>query len=199
MIGVFRIVFVLIISSIVAWFIGFLIFNEQIQKFDNSNTERTDAIVVLTGGKNRIDVAKKLFNDGFAEKLFISGVSKEVSLDDIIKPDDVLIVYKNNIEIGQEATNTVENAIEVDNWVDKNNISSIRLVTSNYHMPRSIEEIKSINGKIRIIIHPVFSENISKKWWTTKSTFKFIASEYNKFLFSYIKNWINNKAESEQQ
>lgn len=197
MIKIFRLLFILTLFLTVGWFIGFLIFTTQIEKFEN-NTEKTDAIVVLTGGKNRIDVAKKLFNEGLADKLFISGVSKEVSLEDIIKPDDVLVVYKDNIEIGQEAKNTVENAIEVNNWIVKNDITTIRLVTSNYHMPRSIEEIKSINNNVGIIIHPVFSENISKKWWKKKSTFKFIAAEYNKFLFVYIKNGFNNLMERKQ-
>ncbi|MDR1694135.1 MAG: YdcF family protein [Lactobacillaceae bacterium] len=178
-------IFIIMLTAVL-WFGGFMAFNNRIYMFKNNN-EKTDAIVVLTGGKNRIDEAQKLFNDGLADKLFISGVSKEASLEEIISPDEV----SDNIEIGQEAHNTFENAIEVNNWIVKNEISSIRLVTSNYHMPRSIEELKTKNNDVKIIIHPVFSDNVQKKWWKSWGSFNFIASEYNKFLFSYIKNCFN--------
>lgn len=198
MIKLFKLFIISVFFIAFSWFIGLLIFTTCIDNYDKNN-EKTDAIVVLTGGKNRIKEAKKLFNEDFADKMFISGVSKEVSLDDIIKPEEVKIIYKNKIEIGQEAKNTVENAIEINEWILKNDIKSIRLVTSNYHMPRSLEEIKSKNDDVKIIIHPVFTDNLSKHWWSSRKTFRFIASEYNKFLFAYIKNGFNNLIGSEKQ
>lgn len=62
------------------WFAGFLWFNHQINSYENTTGIKTDAIVALTGGRNRISNAVALLNDGAAEKLFISGVSKQTSL-----------------------------------------------------------------------------------------------------------------------
>ena len=70
--------------------------------------------------------------------------------------------------------------------VKKNHIDSIRLVTSNYHVERSIVEFKSQNPELKIIPHPVYSENLQKKWWTSWQTSSLIFSEYNKFLYVYI-------------
>lgn len=179
-----------VVIAAMLWFVGFVAFNNTIYNPKRLVMKKTDAIVVLTGGKNRINVAKNLFNDGMAEKMFISGVSKKASIDDVIAQGGADALYKENIEIGQEAKNTVENAIEVDEWIKKNDIKSIRLVTSNYHMPRSIEELKAKNKDVEIVVHPVFSDNVSKKWWKQAGSFMFIANEYNKFLFAWVKNVI---------
>ena len=84
-------------------------------------------------------------------------------------------------------TNTVENAIETSEWIRKNNVKSIRLVTSNYHIPRSLEEFRSLNPQVKIIPHPVYSENVSPQWWKNGGSFYLIASEYNKFLYVYLR------------
>lgn len=45
---------------------------------------------------------------------------------------------------------------------EKNNIRSIRLVTSNYHMPRSMAEFRANNREVTILAHPVYSERVRK-------------------------------------
>ena len=75
--------------------------------------------------------------------------------------------------------------------MEKNNISSIRLVTSNYHIPRSLEEFYAQNQNLQIVVHPVYSENISKKWWKSWGSFLLIASEYNKFLYVWLSRRLN--------
>lgn len=179
---------IIALIPIVIWTIGFIMFAEMINEFDIDKMEKTDAVVVLTGGKNRINEAAKLLNQKNADKMFISGVSQETSLEELVEKYDMETYYADNVEIGQEAKNTLENAKEVKEWVEKNNISSIRLVTSNYHMPRSMEEIEAATDGVSIIPHPVYSENVAKKWWTSWKSFKFVASEYNKFIFVWIKN-----------
>ena len=68
-----------IFSAILFWIGGFIIFDAYIRQSKN-NTEKTDAIVVLTGGKNRITEAFKLFNDDMSIFLIISGVYDKVSI-----------------------------------------------------------------------------------------------------------------------
>ena len=63
-----------IFSVTMCWLGGFIIFDTYIKKSQN-NTAKTDAIVVLTGGKNRIAEALRLFNEDMAELLIISGVN----------------------------------------------------------------------------------------------------------------------------
>ena len=139
--------------------------------------EVTDAIIVLTGATNRIDEGIKLLSEEKSEKLFISGVNKEI--DDIRK----ITTFEGNIpccvELGYKAENTSENATETHEWILDKNIKTIRLVTSNYHMMRSMLEFRKTLPDIKIIPHPVVPKDFAawkKEFWPI--TF----SEYNKTI-----------------
>lgn len=175
---------------VAAWLGGLCLFAYKINHYPTDEKTHTQAIVVLTGGRNRISEAVKLMNEGLADKLFISGVEKNTSLKDISNLQDTPLPEK-NVSLEKKSTNTVENAIETKAWLEKNNISSIRLVTSNYHLPRSIQEFQYQNEKLNIIPHPVFSEHVAKEWWTRTRSFCLIASEYNKFLYVWLMRHIN--------
>ena len=174
-------------SIIGLWLVGLCLFAYTINHYPVDTKTHTQAIVVLTGGRNRISEAVKLLNQGLADKLFISGVEKNTSLQDISDSQDISMPEK-NVALEKKSTNTVENAIQTQAWLDKNHITSIRLVTSNYHIPRSLEEFRSLNPTLVIIGHPVYSENVSPKWWKNKGSFCLLASEYNKFLYVYVRN-----------
>lgn len=176
------------ISLFVLWLAGLIIFAWRINHFDNVNNRKTDAIIALTGGRNRITEAVKLLEQGKADRLFISGVAKDISLRDIQNTQRLTLSGRQPIDIGHNASNTVENARETNEWVMQNDIKSIRLVTSNYHVARSLIEFQEQNPHLEIIVHPVYSENIEKKWWTSWRTFSLIFKEYNKFLYAYIRN-----------
>lgn len=170
------------------WLWGFLRFNDKINHFQPDNQTHTDAIIVLTGGKNRIKEAVELLNQGLGDKLFISGVSQGISLHDLLKRGDITIRTKREITLDNRSTNTVENAIEATDWMKKNKITSVRLVTSNYHILRSELEFKSQNSEMQILLHPVYSENVSAKWWKNLGSFFLIAAEYNKYLVVYLRS-----------
>lgn len=174
----------------IVWVGGFIIFDRYIRQIAD-NSDKTDAIVVLTGGRNRISQALMLFNQNMAEFLIISGVSSNVTLNQIEKQNNVIIAKPlGKVIVGKEATTTYQNAIEVSEAIRRNNINSVRLVTSYYHMPRSRAEILAHNPELEIINHPVYSEKVSKKWWKRWNSFCLIASEYNKFMFVYAKYFI---------
>ncbi len=170
------------------WLFGFAYFAWQINNFTIDYTLHTDAIITLTGGRNRIIEAVRLLQQGISPRLFISGVDKDISLQNIQNTQHFPLPNSQAIDIGHQATNTTENAIESNTWIQKNNIKSIRLVTSNYHIPRALVEFNKQNKSLKIIIHPVYSEKVEKKWWTSLRTFSLIFEEYNKFLYTYIRS-----------
>ena len=182
-----KLLFYMLLAGAVIWFAGFLAFNYHINNYKPDDKTRTDAIIALTGGKNRIAEAARLMDKGLAGKMFISGVQKDISLKEISRIQKVDMPKKGKIELENRSTNTVENAIETSEWIRKNNVKSIRLVTSNYHIPRSLEEFRSLNPQVKIIPHPVYSENVSPQWWKNGGSFYLIASEYNKFLYVYLR------------
>ena len=67
----------------ILWLGGFCLFAYKINHLSTDTSKNTDAIIVLTGGRNRIHEASKLFNENKAKHLFISGVAKDITLDDI--------------------------------------------------------------------------------------------------------------------
>lgn len=170
------------------WLSGFVWFGQKINGYDHNHGEHTDAIVVLTGGRNRIAEAIKILNEDMAEHLFISGVEKHTSMPDIARSLQTEILSPEKIELGYNASNTIENAREIKEWIEKNNIKSIRLITSNYHTPRSLAELKAYNLPITIIATPVYSEKVARHWWNSWGTFKLIAGEYNKYLVVICRN-----------
>ena len=177
-----------IVGCIFLWSTGLFMFAWHINHFENISQQKTDAIIALTGGRNRISEAVKLLEKGMADRLFISGVDKDISREHIQNTHKVSLADDKHIEIGYNASNTIENAKETRDWVVKNNIKSIRLVTSNYHLARSLMEFREHNPNLKIIVHPVYSEKIEKKWWTSWRTFSLIFKEYNKFLCVCIRN-----------
>lgn len=172
--------------ALTLWFGGFVAFAYQINHYAVDQQTQTEAIVVLTGGRNRISEAIKVYNQGLAQKLFISGVEKNTSLAAISHQQDVVFPKEKNVLLEKKSTNTIENAIETQAWIKKNKIKSIRLVTSNYHIPRSLQEFQHQNPELKIVVHPVFSDYVAKEWWKSVRSFYLIASEYNKFLYVWL-------------
>ncbi len=185
-----KLLFFTLLFAFGAWLVGLCMFAYTINHFQTDTKTHTQAIVVLTGGRNRISEAVKLLNQGLADKLFISGVEKNTSLHDISESQDITLPEQ-KIALEKKSTNTIENAIETQAWLRQNNISSIRLVTSNYHLPRSMQEFQYQNSHLNIVPHPVFSEHVAKEWWTKTRSFCLIASEYNKFLYVWLMRRLN--------
>ncbi|MBP5352292.1 MAG: YdcF family protein, partial [Alphaproteobacteria bacterium] len=133
-----------------SWLAGLFFFGWKIQSYTQDKTTPTDAIVVLTGGRNRIHEAIELLNTGLASKLFISGVPQNIQVGDIERVAGIKADVEEQVELGRQATNTIENAQEVADWCRQNGIKSIRLVTSNYHIPRSIADLNSHNLDLQV-------------------------------------------------
>lgn len=99
---------------------------------------KCENIAVLTGGKNRIKLALDSIKQFHAENVFISGVHEKTKLQDILIDRDVGDV---TISLGYKAKNTKGNAKEIRDFVKDMGINEIILVTSDYHMRRSIREL----------------------------------------------------------
>jgi uncharacterized SAM-binding protein YcdF (DUF218 family) len=182
---------------LIIWLGGLCWFGYHINHYPLDLATKTDAIVVLTGGRHRIEEGLKLLNKNLAQRMLISGVSRDVSIKDIEKQSGIKATDISKIELGYSATNTVENAAEIGEWIKRNKIHSVRFVTSNYHIPRGLEELSVYNIPVQVVIHPVYSEKVSEKWWQTLGSLKLIFWEYNKFIYTWLthrlKRWVVQK------
>lgn len=178
---------ILIFFAAGLWLAGLFWFAEQINHEVAEPDTVTDGIVVLTGGSNRLRTAIRLLSENKAKKLLISGVWNNTTLADLKKLDDIpeeeITKVQDRIVLGYLAKNTKGNAKETAIWMALEKYQSIRLVTANYHVPRSLLEFtRALPGK-KIIIHPVIPDNVrTKEWWHFPGTAFLIVSEYDKYL-----------------
>ncbi len=164
------------------WMLGFALFLSKISHEKIELNERADAIIVLTGAKGRIDAGLQLLSFDYGKHLFISGVGQNVPLKDLSKflssfSSDYVETLKSSITLDHFADSTEGNAIESMEWIKNNGYKKIILVTSNYHMPRSLRLFKNSMPNIEIIPYPVVN-NIN---------YQQAFLEYNKFLVCLIK------------
>lgn len=173
------------------WGIGFCGFCYYAISFKYSAETPVDAVVVLTGGTDRISTAVQQMADKNIQHLLISGVNKSVAPTDML--NRLKLPKTAQPTLGYWAENTAQNAVEVSDWVLENDFKSILLVTSFYHMPRSVFEILKHQPKLEIVPYPVFpkSFNNSVEWVRTKYAW-FLFLEYNKFITVHLISWIRS-------
>jgi uncharacterized SAM-binding protein YcdF (DUF218 family) len=152
----------------------------------------TDAIVVLTGGGDRLAEGFRLLDRGLSHRLLVSGVAPGVTLEQLIDrigvPKDQVPTAEELaccVTLGYEAESTVGNAAESAEWLHRNNAHSVRLVTANYHMLRSLLEFRRTVPGVAVIPNPVFpSEVRDPAWFLKPHTLLLLVNEYHKYLFA---------------
>ena len=182
---------VLLVAGLAAWGWGLLWFAERIPREVADPDRRTDAIVVLTGGSLRLETGFELLSRRLADKLFVSGVQRGVPIDDLLRVTGLTAEdMECCITLGYKAGDTLENALESAAWLTANKARSVRLVTSGYHMPRSLLEFGGALPEIEIIPHPVFVEHVMlDEWWRRPGTARIVIAEYNKYLLATVRHW----------
>ncbi|MCB8837237.1 YdcF family protein [Aurantimonas sp. VKM B-3413] len=131
---------------------GFLRFTEEVSEFAvPPQVERADGIVVLTGGALRIDHAIDLLKDGRGRRLLISGVNPGTSVETLARMTETdKSWFECCVDIDYAALNTVGNAEIANRWAKRRGFHDLILVTSDYHMPRSLFEFDRM-GAIRSV------------------------------------------------
>jgi len=172
------------------WLGGMVWFASTLPHKVQDQGTHTDGIVVLTGGSERISAGLQLLARGKARMMLLSGVHRKTNpktLAELSKSTPEL--FSCCVELGREATDTVGNAVETAAWVKRKQVRTLRLVTSAYHMPRSLVEFRRQLPDVRIIAHPVFTRLVKiREWWRWPGTTTFLAGEFNKYVFSLVRN-----------
>jgi uncharacterized SAM-binding protein YcdF (DUF218 family) len=173
------------------WLAGLIAFAADIPDRLEDGATHTDAIVVLTGGSGRLETGLALLRQGLGDKLFVSGVYRGIDVNELLrlsrqKPDPLECC----IILGHSADNTWGNAAETAQWMKQEGFHSLRLVTGNYHMRRSLSEFRSALPDAVIIPHPVFPDAVKRdRWWLWPGTAHLIVGEYMKFLLGQLRQW----------
>lgn len=171
------------------WAGGFFTYAASIPRGVEDAKQRTDAIVVLTGGSLRLEAGLRLLQAGLAERLLVSGVNPGVTREALLLLlPEWTEALNAHIDIDYAANNTVGNATETALWLRERGYRSLRLVTANYHLRRSMLEFRTVMPGLDIVPHPVFPEDFHlEDWWRWPGSAMLIFSEYNKFLMAHLR------------
>ena len=196
-IGFFRYLLLLLILLIGVWFIGFFIYLNKISNLHSdplNNLENVDAIVVLTGGRGRLELGLNIFKKSNAIELFISGVDSGVNKTTLLKNRNIDgKILDCCITLGYNAENTFGNATETAHWIKSKQFSSLYIVTANYHMPRSLLEFQTSLPEVTIIpraVHPSYVH--MKDWWRWQGTIRLLTAEYTKYIATYMRTLLTH-------
>jgi len=163
-----------------------------INTYDQTLPSKPDAIVVLTGGSNRIEEGLEIMSSHGCQNLFISGVNRDVSRHDILgRVQKNTNVSNCDLELGYTARNTHENAQEVLAWLNKKGYKSMVLVTAHYHMPRSLLEFKAIAPDIKIYPYVAYPDVSYKTYQETAiNSILLVLKEFHKYIATWLRIYV---------
>jgi uncharacterized SAM-binding protein YcdF (DUF218 family) len=174
-----------------AIFGGFLWFADAVTSLRAPDGVKADAIVVLTGGYQRIDQAIGLLRDGAGKRLLISGAHPSASPAQIRRttqssPD----LFRCCVDVGYQAIDTIGNANEIVRWISDHDYRTVLVVTNNYHMPRSLLELRRLDRNTEFIPYPVINADLTRKaWFTEPDVLRTMLSEYAKMAAATLRTF----------
>lgn len=168
--------------------LGFVLFAAGIERRETRLERAADGIVVLTGGAERINDAAQLLASGRGQRLLITGVHPDTTLEEIGRN---VSVARDRLaccaDIGRSALNTRGNAIETAEWARERGFHSLIVVTSSWHMPRALVELARALPNVELVPYPVVTDRMrAAPWWSSPSTSRLLFVEYLKFLLAYV-------------
>jgi uncharacterized SAM-binding protein YcdF (DUF218 family) len=161
---------------LLAWALGFAWFALLLPQ--PAPIAKTDAVVVLTGGAQRIDRGLEILEAGKVKRMLISGVDRDV------RPSELAAEYRRPmrvfdccIDLGFQSVDTRSNALETARWAAKHKVKTLRLVTHDWHMRRARFELdRALPSDIKVTNDAV----------STKPPLGILFTEYNKYWLRVI-------------
>ncbi|WFU42278.1 YdcF family protein [Bradyrhizobium sp. CB82] len=168
---------------------GFIAFLSQMRGAELAPDRKADGIVVLTGGSSRVSDAMELLAAGYGRRLLISGVHPTSTVSDISRtlPENQSYM-RCCVDLDRSAVSTRGNAAETRRWARERGFTSLIVVTSNYHMPRTLVEFSHAMPEIALIPFAVVGDKWREEpWWTSSSTLRLLLSEYVKYVAAELR------------
>ena len=176
--------FIAIIAVI--WLVGLFAFADRVRSYTPAaDPARADAIVALTGpSAERVNAAIRLLEQDKGERVLISGVNREVRRQELraLTPGSNKL-FNCCVDLGFEAEVTIGNAQEIAAWADAKGYDSVIVVTSDYHMPRALTEIRAAAPDLALTPYAVETPSLDdSRWWRAAVTARRMTLEYMKYL-----------------
>jgi uncharacterized SAM-binding protein YcdF (DUF218 family) len=143
--------------------------------------EKADVIVVFSGSQDRIKAGFELADAGYAPIIIVSTATES-------QMENYRSKYSDSKDVSwiieDQARNTTENALYTKDIMLKNHFESMILVTSKYHIPRSLLLMKMVSMGSKIRIQPHW-ESIGSKTMGENSRIGLTDSLFHDELFDF--------------
>ena len=171
---------------VVIWLVGLFAFADRVRGYTPAaEPARADAIVALTGpSSERVNAAIRLLEQDKGQRVLISGVNREVRRQELraLTPGSNKL-FNCCVDLGFEAEDTLGNAQEIAAWADAKDYDSLIVVTSDYHMPRALTEIRAAAPDLALTPYAVETPSLdNSRWWRAAVTARRMTLEYMKYL-----------------
>ena len=179
-----RLVLLAIAVAVIAFIWGFWHFATTVRE-PAQDPPRADAIVALTGGSmERLSTGVRLLKVHKAERLFISGVNRLVTDDELFHALNIdRATARCCVDLGRSAEDTLGNASETAAWARERHYRRLILVTDDYHMPRADAELQLAMPEAQIYRYPVRTRWTDPRVWRSDVLAAVrVGAEYVKFL-----------------
>ena len=168
------------------WLVGLFAFADRVRNLTPaSEPTRADAIVALTGpSAERVNEAIRLLEQDKGDRVLISGVNREVRRQELraLTPGSSRL-FNCCVDLGFEAEDTSGNAQEIAAWARSKDYDSLIVVTSDYHMPRALLEIRGMAPEVKLTPYAVSTPSLdNSRWWRAAVTARRMTLEYMKYL-----------------
>jgi uncharacterized SAM-binding protein YcdF (DUF218 family) len=171
---------------VVIWIIGLFGFAGRVDRSTPAaDPPVSDGVVALTGASDaRIEAAMQLLEDGKARRMLVSGVNPKASRADMRSVAQAQRrIYDCCVDLGYQATDTVGNARETAHWADAEGYRSLILVTSDFHMPRALLELRAAMPDAVITPYPIRTTDLdAHHWWRSREGIRRMTFEYSKYV-----------------
>jgi uncharacterized SAM-binding protein YcdF (DUF218 family) len=171
------------------WTAGLFAFAGRVQQSTPTpDPAPADGIVALTGANSqeRIAAAVDLLSEGLGKRVLVSGVNRDVTREKLRRVSNtVRRLYDCCVDLGFNAADTVGNARETAEWARTMRFHSLILVTSDYHMPRAVLELRAVlhDPQITLQTYAVPTPALkARRWWRSPSAARLMVVEYCKYL-----------------
>lgn len=146
-----------------------------------------DAIVVLTGGRDRIMSAMQLLETGSGARLLISGVNTGTSREDLAAQfGGPGTRFDCCVDLDFRARTTMGNADETSKWASSKGYTSLAVVTSDYHMPRSLILLRSTMPNVTLLPVTVASSGMDQPFGDVRVA-RLLVTEYAKYVITLLR------------
>ncbi|HVM37828.1 MAG TPA: YdcF family protein [Sphingomicrobium sp.] len=168
---------------LILYALGFVLFSVTLAQPARADAPATHAVVVLTGGPGRLEQGFNVIRDGKARRLLVSGADPVVTKADLARlmPGRERLV-RCCVDLDSSPVDTRTNAEDTRRWLEQRGYTSLRLITSDWHMRRARYEFRKALGD---------GFEVTPDAVKTEPSFLTLFAEYNKLVLRRLAVWLD--------